>query len=192
MFKIVTVPNKVLTSPNKDVVKFDAKLKKIIINMEETLITQVDPEGVGLAAPQVGLNLNLFIIKPKPNVDTEVFINPKITQHITRNTKHKTTSTKKTNSSNTTNLTKKPIKTPLEGCLSIPRIWGPVKRLEKILVQYQDINGVKKSEWFADFKAVIIQHEMDHLQGILFTQRVIEQKNPLYEEKGEKLKKIEV
>jgi peptide deformylase len=83
---------------------------------------------------------------------------------------------------------KKPLK--LEGCLSIPKIWSPVARAKKILLEYQDLTCQVKREWFQGFKAIIIQHEVDHLNGILFTQRALEQKNPLYEEKEGKLKKL--
>ena len=88
-----------------------------------------------------------------------------------------------------TTTDKKNIK--LEGCLSIPHIWGPVTRNTKILLEYQDLTGEKHSEWFSGFTSVIIQHEMDHLQGVLFTQRVLEQKGRLYQEKDGKLEKIE-
>lgn len=78
-----------------------------------------------------------------------------------------------------------------EGCLSIPKIWSPVKRSKKILLEYQTTEGEKKSEWFSAFDAIIIQHEVDHLNGILFTQRALEQKSQLYEEKKGKLVKLE-
>lgn len=78
----------------------------------------------------------------------------------------------------------------LEGCLSVPRIWGPVDRDAEVLVEYLDLNGKKQSKWFSGLKAVIVQHETDHLNGILFTQRVLEQKGRLYEEKNGELEKI--
>lgn len=177
MLKIVTTPNKILISPNKPVVNFDAKLAKLIKEMDKTLIVQSDPQGVGLAAPQIGENLQLFIIKPTIQAKTQVFINPRIieaikgTPRVPKSRRHKT-------------------KTPLEGCLSIPRIWGPVKRAKKILLEYQNAKGEKKSDWIGGFRAVIIQHEMDHLQGVLFTERALQQKSSLYEEKEGKLEKI--
>jgi len=76
--KIVQIPNKVLITPVEAITTFDSKLKKLIVDMEETLIACVDPQGVGLAAPQVGISQSLFITKPSPDEDTRAFINPVI------------------------------------------------------------------------------------------------------------------
>jgi peptide deformylase len=78
----------------------------------------------------------------------------------------------------------------LEGCLSIPRIWGPVKRANRVLLEYQDLSGEKKTEWFTGFRATIVLHEVDHLQGVLFTQRAIEQNSALYEERDGELERM--
>lgn len=175
MLKIIIVPNQILTTPTKKVKKIDKKIRKIIEEMEETLIAQKNPEGVGLAAPQVGLPLSLFIIKPKKNQPIKIFINPKILEKkFIKKTKKTVKKTRK-----------------LEGCLSIPKIWGVVNRPQKIYLQYQTLNGETKKEWFSFFEAHIIDHEMDHLQGILFTKKAIEQKKPLYQEKNDRLEKIE-
>ncbi len=182
MLKIVTVPNVVLTIPSKLVDSFDGKLQELVKDMEHTLNTQVDPQGVGLAAPQVGVGLSLFIIKPSAKSKISVFVNPKILEMEEK--KSFTTRVKK-------DAKGKKEKHHLEGCLSIPRIWAAVKRTKKLLLAYQTFNGEKKTEWFTSFKAVIIQHEIDHLNGILFTQRALEQKNQLYEEKKGKLVKLE-
>jgi peptide deformylase len=68
----------------------------------------------------------------------------------------------------------------LEGCLSIPGIWGIVTRHEWVKVRYINESGKTEETAFADFEAIIVQHEMDHLDGILFTRRVVEQKGKLY------------
>jgi len=177
MLKIVCVPNAILTSSVKPVKKIDEKIKDLVNKMEETLTAQDNPPGVGLAGPQVGVNLAIFIIKPTPKSSTKVFINPKIikiAKHQPPDTKHKD------------------IK--LEGCLSIPHIWGPVNRASRVLLEYQDLtsstSGVER-RWFQGFEAIIIQHEMDHLSGVLFTQRSIEQNLPLYEEKNGELEKMD-
>lgn len=176
MLKIILVPNDILATATKPVTEFDSGLQKIIGDMKKALLAQTDPIGVGLAAPQVNINQQIFIIKPGRKSKISVFINPKILKSV-KMKKNKIIKTKKN--------------TPLEGCLSIPHIWGPVKRSKKILLNYQTETGEQKEKWFTNFEAVIIQHEMDHLNGILFTQRVLEQKNQLYEEKDGKLQKIE-
>ena len=174
MLKIVTVPNPVLSSPTKPVAKIDDSVKKLVAEMKETLEAQSDPQGVGLAANQIGLNLSLFIIKKNPKAKIAVFINPKILKKVEKKLRRK-----------------KRLPVKLEGCLSIPRIWGPVKRAGKISLEYQDLSGKTKKEWFFGFMATIIQHEIDHLEGVVFTQRSLEQKAPLYKEVGGKLKPVE-
>lgn len=177
MLKIVNVPNSILTAPVKLIISFDQALFKLVKEMEKTLEAQIDPPGVGLAAPQVGKNLALFIMKPTPKAKIEAFINPRIIKQETGNRKQEKKSEKKA-------------RTKLEGCLSIPRIWGPVKRADKLLLEYQNVDGKTMTEWFSGFKAVIIQHEVDHLSGVLFTHRSLEQKGPLYEEEDGELRKI--
>ena len=177
MLKIVNVPDTVLTAPVKPIVSFDQALFKLVKEMGKTLEAQTDPPGVGLAAPQIGKSLALFIIKPTLKAKIEVFVNPKIIKQLTVNKKQETKSEKK-------------IPTKLEGCLSIPHIWGPVKRADKVQLKYQTLNGDQTTAWFTGFKAVIIQHEVDHLNRILFTHRSIEQKAPLYEEENGELIKI--
>lgn len=175
MLKIVTVPDPILSHPTKPVVNFDKKLKLIIKEMIETLKAQYDPPGVGLAANQVGINQSIFIIKPTKKSKPKVFINPKII--------------KSTNQEKTSKKTKK---VKLEGCLSIPRIWGPVKRASSVFLKYQDEEGKEHLEWFDGFEATIIQHEVDHLQGIVFTQRALEQGQKLYQEKEDYLEEVKI
>jgi peptide deformylase len=182
MLKIINVPNSVLSTPTKPIIKIDNSIRKIVSEMGQVLIAQNDPPGVGLAANQVGLDISLFIIKPTEKSEIKTFINPKIIKSsavmIERN--RKDTSKKKG---------KKKVK--LEGCLSIPRIWGPVKRADRIFLNYQDLTGKKYLKWFSGFEGIIIQHEVDHLNGVVFTQRSIEQKGQLYKEENEELVKME-
>ena len=128
-----------------------------------------DPEGVGLAAPQVGMSLQLFIIKQTPASPVLVFINPVLhTQSDSDEEKPTTSKSKKRN----------PVK--LEGCLSLDNIWGVVKRHNSIIISYLDENGTYRKRKFTGFLSTIIQHEMDHLKGILFPKRVLEQNGKLY------------
>ena len=180
MLKILTAPHKVLNTPSKSVKTIDAKIKKLIRQMEMTLTAQKDPPGVGLAAPQVGVGLSLFIIKQSPKTKTQVFINPRVIRHHILNIKQ---GPKKPSPGSKDD-------SRLEGCLSIPRIWAPLKRAAEIEIDYQDQGGNKKQKKFTGFSADIVQHEMDHLGGILFTQRALTQKIQLYEEDATKLKKI--
>ena len=179
MLKIVTVPANVLTQPTKPVVEVDDKIKKIVYEMEKVLNAQNDPPGVGLAANQVGLDLSIFIIKTSEKAKIKVFINPKI---ITRTDLFKDSPKK-------VRPYKKKVK--LEGCLSIPRVWSPVKRSDRGFLNFQDLTGKEHLKWFTGFEAIIIQHEVDHLNGIVFTQRAVEQKGQLFREENEELVKIE-
>jgi len=181
MLKIVLVPDPVLSAPTKKVEVIDEKIKSLVVEMEKTLVAQTDPIGVGLAANQVGVNLSLFIIKKSSQSPTKVFINPKIIESVQGKYKLKKPHTKKSHS---------PVK--LEGCLSIPRIWGPVTRASKIYLEYQNIDGKSIKKWFYGFEATIIQHEVDHLKGFVFTQRTLEQKGELFKESHGKLKAIEI
>jgi peptide deformylase len=163
MLDIVTGPNEVLAQKAKPIVKVDKTVTDFIDEMKITLDNTHDPEGVGLAAPQVGKSVQIFIVKPTQNAKHEVYINPKLTL--------------------IGELTKVPRDkqgTKLEGCLSLPTIWGPVDRAPKVKISFWDEAGKSHSQTVSGFKAVILQHEFDHLQGILFPRRVLEQKGKLY------------
>lgn len=188
MLKIVHTPNKVLTTPAKPVKEINQEVRRLIAEMKHILFSQKNPEGVGLAAPQVGALWSIFIIKPEPNSKIEVFINPKILKRETCNAKPASQKTRRVTQENAKNKEKK--ENSLEGCLSIPRIWSAVRRADKIHLEYQTVDAEKKTAWFKGFKAVIIQHEADHLQGILFTQRAVEQNAALFEEKDKQLVKM--
>jgi peptide deformylase len=175
MLQIVHIPHPALSRPSKNIKKIDTKIHKLIKDMEKTLLAQVDPPGVGLAAPQVGVNLNLFLMKPTERARITAYINPKILEIDS------TYSPKK----------KKDDGDSLEGCLSIPKIWSPVVRTQRVLLEYTKPDGSVLTDWFEGFEAVIVQHEVDHLNGILFTKRAVEQKAPLFEEKNGELKEID-
>lgn len=164
MKPIVHVHNQILTSPAQTVDFFDWRLTKLIKEMTERLLAAKNPKGVGLAAPQIGQPYQIFITKHHPDAPIKIFINPKIIKQSIE-TVEGIPDTKK----------------GLEGCLSIPKIWGRVTRAKAVRLRYQDAQGAWHEENFKGFEAIIIQHETDHINGILYTQRVLEQKGKLYQ-----------
>ncbi len=150
LLDIVTVPNKVLRTKAKPVKTIDEETRVLIDNMVETLH---DAPGVGLAAPQVGILSRVIVVEWGDDEDEKApkklytVVNPEITKQ-----------------SNETVL-------GIEGCLSIPKFIGEVERAEKITVKGFNRNGqpvkINASGWLAR----IFQHEIDHLEGILFTDR---------------------
>lgn len=174
MLQIIKAPNPVLSQKAKRIVKVDKAVLKLIGQMKEAMESVIDPIGVGLAAPQVGKSLQLFIAKPSQKSKILVFINPKIVKK------------EKSVHSDTTQKAKKEHK-KLEGCLSLRDIWGEVSRFDSVWISYLDETGKKHTRRFGGFLATIIQHEIDHLNGVLFPKRVLEQKGTLYKsEKNEK------
>lgn len=169
MLKIVQAPLPVLAKKAERIHKIDQSTLDLINEMTVTLENARDPEGVGLAAPQVGKSLQLFIVKESKKAKLQVFINPVLS--IPKGQKLSYTETPK-------NDEKKEVK--LEGCLSLQDIWGIVERYEKVQLTYQDEKGSTHIQHFDGFLATIIQHEVDHLNGILFPQRVLEQNGKLY------------
>jgi len=161
--EIVHAQDPVLHRKCKEVKKIDKKIKSLIKDLEDTLKAQTDPEGVGLAAPQIGKNISVFIMKPKKEI--KVIINPKILK-IWRRPKGQKID---------------PKKSIMEGCLSLPHYYSPVKRAPKVTLKYLDANGKDRTEIFKGLEAHIIQHEVDHLKGKLFVDVILEQKKPLYE-----------
>lgn len=175
MYKIVVTPNKILLEESKEVKSFDKKLHDILKGMEETLVATVDPIGVGLAAPQVGLPLRIFQMKPTAKSKVSSYINPvieklsdeeEVPRFVGRNEKPNKPESSKNKL--------------LEGCLSIPDIWGNVTRKKIVSLRWQDETGNTYMKEFSGFPAIIIQHEMDHLNGFLFTKRVMEQNEKLF------------
>ena len=159
--KVIQAGDPRLRKVSKPVGEIDKKIRLLISDLKETLKAHKDPEGVGLAAPQIGKNLRIFIMEDGKNYKT--VINPKII------------SVKKIKP------TKGNKKEALEGCLSVPHYYGPLTRGEVIKIEYLNEEGEKVIETFKDFPAQIVQHEIDHLNGFLFIDRLLEQKRPLYQ-----------
>lgn len=131
-------------------------LKELVQNMRETM---AHAEGIGLAAPQVGLPIRLLVIDLSPFKESEpeiadfkvTMINPEMVEESEETVTYE------------------------EGCLSIPGINETVTRPERIVINYLDEDFNEHEEAFDGFKARVIQHEYDHLEGHLFTDRI----NPL-------------
>jgi len=139
--KILQFPHESLFTPADDVTVFEMELKVLLDNMWNTML---NARGIGLAANQVGLRFNMFVMKTEAN-EKLYLVNPKVV--------------------------KKSIVITLlkEGCLSAPGeqiVTG--NRSEWISVDYQDYNGNKKNRMFTGIDAVCVQHEMEHLAGLSF------------------------
>lgn len=188
--KIVTAPNPVLSLEAKPVEKINSQVNKVLGEMKIALASAFDPEGVGLAAPQIGESLRIFLAKPSPKGKVLVFINPQILE-INEPSKAFTRKRMvgKSHEARSGSARKKKQVQKLEGCLSLKDIWGTVLRSPKVTLKYMDEEGLIHTKEFKDFLATIIQHENDHLNGVLFPKRVLEQKGKLYksskDEKGE-------
>ncbi len=146
-------------------------LNGLISNMYETMYNAF---GVGLAAPQIGLAIRLFIIDTEPFSDSDdlsesekeqlngfkqTFINPKMLIEEGEEWSFN------------------------EGCLSIPDVREDVYRNEKITIEYYDENFIKKTEVYDGLIARVIQHEYDHIEGILFTDKIASLKKTLIKKK---------
>ena len=174
--RVLDVKDRRLREKSQPVIKVDKKIKSIIKDIKDTLATQNDPEGVGLAAPQIGKNLCIFLINYEKI--SRIIINPKVLYK----SKSKSHSTKASRGG----------KEILEGCLSLPHYYGPLQRAKAIKIEYLTEAGEKKVEEFKGFLAQIIQHEIDHLDGILFIDRILEQKKPLYKFEGGEWEEVEL
>jgi peptide deformylase len=140
--------DRVLRQPAKRIAKVDDSIRTLI---KEMLQTMYSADGIGLAAPQVGVNKQLIVIDCEPDkkeLPALVLINPKINRY----------------SSQTCNSD--------EGCLSIPGVYLEVNRPEAVEVTYKDENGKPQKLQASGLLARAIQHEMDHLNGVMFVDRV--------------------
>lgn len=152
--KVVKAPDPRLKIQTKPVKKIDQSLKNTLNEMVKLTKTFKDPEGVGLASTQVGLDRSFFVAKKGEGFIS--VINPKIISAGKRTKKY------------------------FEGCLSVPNMWGEVRRATNIRVSYQNTEGKTIIAPLKGIPAWIFQHEIDHLNGILFSNRVLEQKGKFY------------
>jgi peptide deformylase len=161
--EILTYPNKFLQQPTQPVENIDEDIQKLVADMVETMY---EAPGVGLAAIQVGSDKQVLVYDEKPTESDRgygVIINPKIVesegQIISEN----------------------------EGCLSVPDFRSDVKRAARIVVEGVDRDG-KSLRFEADgFLAIVLQHEVDHLNGTLFIDRISALKRELYKRRMKKI-----
>lgn len=144
-YPIVIAPDPILRKENQEVTAITDELLQLLDDMYETMLAN---DGVGIAAPQVRKNIQVAIVEVEEG-DRFELINPKIIQ-------------------------KSGADIDVEGCLSIPHTYGTVERATEITVRYFDREGEEIEVQAYDFLARAMQHEIDHLQGVLFTDKVIE------------------
>ena len=144
MLSIKIIGEDVLRQKAETITEFDEGLKKLA---DEMMQVMYESDGIGLAAPQVGISKRLLVIDIS-EINSEfgpmTFVNPEIIE-----------------STGEINME--------EGCLSIPGVRESVTRPAEIILKYQDVEGNEKTEKFNDWMSRVLQHEIDHLEGILFT-----------------------
>jgi peptide deformylase len=151
ILKILTQPDPILRKKSKELGLKEIGSREFRGLISAMIKTMIQTDGVGLAAPQIGKNIRLVVINSKDSAFC--LINPKIT--------------------------KKSWATELdqEGCLSIPGIFGKVKRSKKITLYYYNQAGKKIKQTAQGLMARVMQHEIDHLDGILFIDKAVEIEN---------------
>ena len=177
---IVAYGDPVLRKVGKEIDKDYPQLEKLIADMKETMY---NAQGVGLAAPQIGKDIRLFLIDASPFADDEdlseedkevlknfnrVFINAKIIKEEGDEWAFN------------------------EGCLSIPDVREDVFRQETITIEYQDENFESHTEVLGGLAARVFQHEYDHIDGVLFTDKLSSLKKRLIKKKLENIAKGKV
>jgi peptide deformylase len=165
ILKVLIYPNPILKQKSVDVENFDQKLHELLDNMYETMI---EKNGIGLAAIQVGVAQNVLILNLPVGEDEEQskdttleLINPVI-------------------------IKKEGSKSYQEGCLSIPEYYDDVIRAANVTLTYHDRYGETKSLDAKELLSVAIQHEMDHLDGNLFVEKLSMLKRKKFEKEWKK------
>lgn len=141
---ILTVPNPILKEVSKPVAEVTDATRKL---MDDMLETMYDAPGIGLAAVQIGEPVNVIVMdlaREGQDPQPKYFVNPEILELVEE------------------------VKPYQEGCLSVPDVYDDIDRSERVQITYLDYNGERVTEWAEDLYAVCIQHEMDHLKGIVF------------------------
>jgi peptide deformylase len=181
---IIEAPDVRLKTVSTPVDTFDDQLKILVHDMLETMY---DANGIGLAAIQVGIPLRLLVIDLQPeDPDAE----PEACDHDGHHHHHQPVKKEPRVFINPEILDPSAeIKTYQEGCLSVPDIYADVDRPAMCRVRWQDLDGNMHEEVMDDMMAVCIQHEMDHLNGVLFIDHLSRLKRSMVLKKLEKARK---
>ena len=161
---IHTYPDPILTKKSEPITEITPEIKELAKEMLELMY---EHNGIGLAAPQAGENIRLITVDlsgPEKREDPHIFINPEI-------------------------LTKLGETESEEGCLSVPGYRNTIKRAKTINFRAKNLNGETIEFQADDLLAICLQHETDHLNGILFIDRLSRLKRSLYEKKRKKWNK---
>lgn len=142
--EVVKYPSPILEKKCKEVTKFDKKLAKLLDDLYDTMIAT---DGVGIAAPQIGENVQVAIVDLGDGQDTIEMINPEVVA---------------TGGSDV----------DIEGCLSFPDLYGEVERPYYVKIEAQERDGSIYELEAEDFTARAILHEIDHLHGVLFNSKI--------------------
>lgn len=162
VLEILHYPNPLLAERSLPVETFDEELRQLAADMAETMY---DAPGVGLAAPQVGVLKRLAVIDcsgSEAPADLIVAVNPEI---VAREGEY----------------------LEEEGCLSVPGYFARVARSARVTLRYQDLDGQPREREADELLAVAIQHEIDHLDGILFVDRLSSLKRSIFRKKYQKM-----
>ena len=160
--RILKYPEPVLRQKTETISNFDAHLEELVQDMVETMY---DAPGIGLAAPQIGQSVKLIVVDISKDKEGDrqflPLVNPEIVAH-------------------------EGTQIDEEGCLSVLDLTASVKRHKKVTVSYRDLQGQAQEISAEDRFAVVLQHEIDHLNGILFIDHLSPLKRALYKKKVKK------
>ena len=165
ILKILTIPDPRLKHKSSNIEVFDKELKTIVKNMYETLYASGN--GIGLAAPQVDIRKRIVVIDLNEDGKSSpiTFINPRIIKFSDQKFVNQ------------------------EGCLSVPEYYADVERAKEVEVEWFDETGVKYKKTLSGLMSICIQHEIDHLDGILFVDHLSTLKRKMAIQKIKKSKK---
>ena len=167
ILEILTVPNPVLKQVSEPVERVDDELRAL---MDDMLETMYDAPGIGLAAVQVGVPKRVIVMdlagqdeEPQP----QYFVNPEILEKVEETEPYD------------------------EGCLSVPEVFETIDRPARVKLKYLNYEGEEVTEWAEGLYATCIQHEMDHLEGVLFIDYLSRLKRNRAVDKVKKVKRRE-